>query len=240
MRPLLRIASVFLRTNRYSLMQKYEYRKGTSDHDEHQGNQEFLEILLLPAIRHAESTAEPTILDFGCGKGRNVDNVLKHGFSGKVIGVDISKANIRYCKKRFQNDKVELIVSNGLGLNNVRSDSISTVISVIVLQHIPVYSIRRTLLSEFFRVLQPGGKLLFQMGAGLSLSTPDGRPLAGYYEEKLSADGTNGNFDVQVISSEEIENDLRDIGFVNSTSQILSAFSDHQHDSWIYTEATKP
>lgn len=240
MGPLITIASILLRTNRYKLMQKYEYRRGTSDHDEHQGNKEFFVNLLVPAVRHCESTANQTILDFGCGRGRNVANILDQGHSGNIIGVDISKTNISYCQNRFRAERVELVVSNGLDMNKIGSNSVSSIISVIVLQHIPVYSIRRNLLQEFFRVLDAGGKLYFQMGAGVSLSTPDGGPLAGYYDELLSAEGTNGNLDVQVMSSKEIEDDLNDIGFVNLDFKILTAFSDRQHDSWIYTEATKP
>lgn len=225
--------------NRYALIQKLEYRKGTSDHTEHNSNPDLKTHLLGPAISHAESKPNPKLLDFGCGQGRNVSNLRDMGFTGQIDGADISSANVSACRMRFSGMKGEFFTTNGLDLNPLSTNSYDVVFSTIVFQHIPVWSIRDGLLRECFRVLKGGGLLVIQMGYGSKLETPGGKPLSSYFEDYKTATGSNGSHDVQVQNAADVEQHLLDIGFSKVSSEVREAFSDAQHDNWIFVQATK-
>lgn len=89
------------------------------------------------------------ILDLGCGTGKNLENF---GKLGEVWGVDSSDDALKFCRKR--------------GLGNVKrgtaekldfKDSIFDVVSMLdVLEHTDDVAA----LTEVYRVLKPGGKLL--------------------------------------------------------------------------------
>lgn len=227
------------RMNRYALLQKLEYRKGTSDHIEHNSNPDLGPYLLFPAKAHAERSPRPAILDLGCGQGRNISNLRDLGFAGRIDGADISKANISACRARFSGMEGDYFTTNGLDLSPFPSKEYDVVFSTIVLQHIPVWSTRDGLLRECHRVLKEGGLLVFQMGYGATLQTPRGTPLSSYWDDDKSVIGSNGTHDVQVQNSQDVERHLHAIGFTSVECEIREAFSDHQHDNWIFVRATR-
>lgn len=83
--------------NKYLKMQKNFYLYGTNNHEEHNKNNDYWNILLKPLIKN-EIPKNEKILDYGCGKGRNVINFICLGYKN-AYGVDISQSNINYCKK---------------------------------------------------------------------------------------------------------------------------------------------
>ena len=56
-------------------MQKSRYNKGTSNHEEHNSNPNYWDILLSD-LKDKELWKGKKALDFACGKGRNVINML--------------------------------------------------------------------------------------------------------------------------------------------------------------------
>jgi ubiquinone/menaquinone biosynthesis C-methylase UbiE len=237
--PWIKLIALLTGKNYFSIIQKLEYARGTSDHEEHNLNQALFSLMLEPAVAHCEGFQVPAVLDFGCGKGRNVLNLRNLGFSGRIIGVDISNSNITFCRSRFASDSEIFHVTNGLDMRAVQSESISSLISTIVFQHIPVWSTRNGLLKEAHRVLAPGGGIFLQMGYGPSLKTRSGGLLTPYSSDARAATGSNGTLDVQVQSEEQLEMHLKSIGFQNITSTVVPSFSDDQHESWIFVRATK-
>ena len=61
--------------NQYTKMQKKQYSNGTSNHSEHNSNDDYWNILL-DDIKNKDAWKDKVGLDFGCGKGRNVTNLL--------------------------------------------------------------------------------------------------------------------------------------------------------------------
>lgn len=106
--------------------------------------------------------------------------------------------------------------------------------STIVLQHIPVYDIQRTILEDFYRVMRKDGILSFQMGYGIGRQAPT----ADYYDNIYDATGTNSEYDCRVTDQRQVVDDLRDIGFEDITTTIRPSFDDN-HTEWIYIKAYK-
>jgi SAM-dependent methyltransferase len=221
----------------YSRMQKKFYARGTSDHIEHNANLDYWNILLRGV--NNENFAGKSALDFACGKGRNVKNLLSLADWKTVDGSDLSQANIQHCRNFFSG-KSNFFTTAGADTGIKDSDSYDFIMTTISLQHIPVYEIRKRILQDILRILKPGGRFSFQMGFGFDLTDPLGRPRSAYYENYYSANSTNGDHDVRVTSEEEIQKDLFVIGFRNISSIIRDSFSDLGHPKWIYVECYKP
>jgi SAM-dependent methyltransferase len=100
-------------------------------------------------------------LDFGCGVGRLTQALarrLEH-----VIGFDISPVMIDLARRlnRYP-DGARYICTADIGLDELPAQSFGCIYSNIVLQHVaPEISVRY--LGELFRLLQPGGLLVFQL-----------------------------------------------------------------------------
>ena len=221
----------------YSKMQTRFYKSGTSDHLEHNENKDYWGVLL-DGIDDSQFKGARA-LDFACGKGRNVKNLLSLAQWEHVDGCDLSEANIYYCKANFESPS-QFYVANGQDTGVPNSNYYDFVMTTISLQHIPVYDIRRSILQDILRVLKPGGKFSFQMGFGPDLLDSLGRPRSGYFENSVTAESTNGDHDVRVTSVSELETDLRDIGFTEIQSVVRDSFSDMGHPNWIYVHCLKP
>lgn len=220
--------------NPYTQMQKQQYAAGTSNHLEHNANPDY-DGVLLKCLDHTFEGAKA--LDFGCGKGRNVTNLLERLAWGWVDGVDISEGNIEYCKEEYLHQDSDWFCNNGTDLAELESGAYDFVMSTIVLQHIPVYSIRKKLLEEMYRVLVMDGILSFQVAYG---DVEDNAlPPSGYYDENMFAQGTNSQHDFRVSDVQDVIGDLEDIGFSDVRTTIRDSFSDSQHEKWLYVEATK-
>lgn len=220
-------------------MQKGAYENGTSNHEEHNDNPDYWDILLGDLKQSAKWTNK-SALDFACGKGRNVINLHKLVTWQTVDGVDISQVNINYCVETYKDYTSHWYCNNGIDLQDIQSNKYDFVMSTIALQHIPVYDIRRSLVEDILRVLKPGGLFSFQMGFGPDLSDSIGRPKAHYYENVLDARGTNSNHDVRIQNENEIVQDLVDIGFVDISTDVRPSYSDYGHPQWIYVKSYKP
>jgi SAM-dependent methyltransferase len=117
------------------------------------------------------------VLDIGCGNGR-VTSPLVHALSteGGYIGFDVSRAAIRYCRRRFRTERPDfqfyhLDIHNGV--YNPRGavaelearfpctdGAITLAFANSVFTHLPLETIRHYL-NETRRVLAPGGRAAF-------------------------------------------------------------------------------
>ena len=101
------------------------------------------------------------VLDFGCGVGR-LSQALGRRFDD-VTGADISPAMVAIARRvnRYP-DRVRYLCTSETGLDSLPPQSLGFIYTNIVLQHIaPAESVR--ILGEFFRLLAPGGLLVFQL-----------------------------------------------------------------------------
>ena len=183
----------------------------TGNHREHDKNNDYWEILLKPMFENHFDY----VLDFGCGHGRNISNILKNSSCLRCDGVDISSENIKYTEKNLNKEiedknRYKLYVNNGIDIKIIDNDSYNFIVSTIVFQHICVYEIRYNLLKDIYRILKQDGIFSFQMGFGFGH-----KAAADYYDNIYDAEGTNSLYDVRVEKSEYIENDLKNIGYKN-------------------------
>lgn len=102
-------------------------------------------------------------LDFGCGIGRLTQALALH--YDEVYGVDISSSMIEEAKKINMFDNCTYIHNPKDDLCIFESETINLIYSNLVLQHInPVCSLNY--ISEFIRILDPNGLLIFQLPCG--------------------------------------------------------------------------
>ncbi len=219
-------------------MQKSAYAGGTSNHEEHNTNPDYWNILL-GDLQAKEKWDGRVALDFACGKGRNVTNMFNLCDWARVDGVDISEGNILYNKNEYSSQNSNWYCNNGTDVSELKNNEYDFIMSTIALQHIPVYDIRKSLITDLFRTLKSGGIFSFQMGYGDNLESELGRRVS-YFENHYDATGTNSVCDVRIQNEEDVIKDLTEMGFVNITTQIRESYSDSGHPQWIYIKAYKP
>ncbi len=219
-------------------MQKSAYAGGTSNHEEHNTNPDYWNILL-GDLQTKEKWDGRVALDFACGKGRNVTNMFNLCDWARVDGVDISEGNISYNKNEYASQNSNWYCNNGTDVSELKDNEYDFIMSTIALQHIPVYDIRKSLITDLFRTLKSGGIFSFQMGYGDNLESELGRRVS-YFENHYDATGTNSVCDVRIQNEEDVIKDLTEMGFVNITTQIRESYSDSGHPQWIYIKAYKP
>jgi ubiquinone/menaquinone biosynthesis C-methylase UbiE len=105
------------------------------------------------------------VLDFGCGVGR-LSRALQSYF-GEVYGVDISEEMIRLAKEYTPFCVFLLNLKNDLSA--FQNNFFDFVYCNIVLQHQRSKDVVRSYITEFLRVVKPGGTVVFQMPYKLSL-----------------------------------------------------------------------
>lgn len=207
-------------TNKDPVVGWYDYHESFPDYDTH-------------LFRGIENTEQMVALEYGCGPARNI--IRFNDRFAAIDGTDISENVIE--KARLHLDSVGnktsiLAVCDGKSIP-FGDNYYELVFSVICLQHIASYSVRRSIFEEVFRVLQPGGYFCFQMGFG-------GRPNSvGYYDEALDATGTNGTCDVSITDEQNLIDDLTQVGFVEYDSKIDRVCQD-LHANWIWVKVRKP
>jgi len=248
--------------NKYTKMQKawyekYQRKMSIHNHLFHDSNPDLKNILLGDITADADSWKGKTALEFGCGCGRNLDTLLNLAKWKRVDGVDIAAANINYCDKYLKDlghssNRFNLYVNNGINVDVLDSNEYDYIMSTIVLQHICVHKIRKSILTDLYRVLKPGGILSFQVALDssdkshhLNGHSNDRRQTwknhVGYYDNNIDAEKTNGIFDFNCEKPEYMYEDLKDIGFlpVGISHEIRKAWEDPGHDNWIYFRAIK-
>lgn len=114
-------------------------------------------------------------LDYGCGVGR-LSRALAAMFD-EVLGVDFSEtmlAEARRANAAIAN--LRFVRNDGRSLEGVADGSVDFVYSVIALQHVPAAE-QLAVLSEFARVLRPGGVAVFQTPSCHDLRSASGLAL---------------------------------------------------------------
>ena len=132
-------------------------------------------------------TTDSRILDFGCGYGRCLGELLQEEYSD-LIGLDFSPAMIAAARAQFPDITFQEIHSLSIPLPDA---SVDGVLLFSVLTCIPTDEGQRTLVSELRRVLRRGG-LLYISDLWLQ---PDERNLTRYTRDQQKY-GIYGVFDL--------------------------------------------
>lgn len=220
--------------NRYTKSQHAHYDKlartgamNEDNHGAHNDNPDYWDILVGGT---EEGWSDKIGLDFGCGCGRNVINMVPR--FRRFDGVDISSGLVEQARSsllsKYDPDRFRLHTCNGVDLGGLPDGEYDWVMSTIVLQHICVWSIRMGYLKEFFRVMKAGGTLSIQMRYG------DKKKAVDYYHDNIKSDLQN----VVVGDPDDLIEDLKEAGFERIVTRIRDGWSDHSQ--WIYARAHKP
>lgn len=141
---------------RKGYMETSEYRNiytRERSHFFYVGNHNIVISLLRSYLKRNEQV---TILDAGCGTGLLAKKLEK---LGKVFAVDISSQALQFAKKRGVRAKRASVTKLPF-----RNNFFDCVVSIDVLYHRKVLSDRKAL-SEFYRVLKPGGIVIVRVPA---------------------------------------------------------------------------
>lgn len=214
------------------------YKNGTNNHEQHNANPLYWDLLLKDLKYTPEKFKGKRALDFGCGKGRNVTNMLSLAKFKSVDGVDVSEDNINYCIKTYTNQPSTFYLNNGEDLHQIKNNTYNYVMSTIVFQHLCVHELRYKLKQEIFRVMKRGGIFSFQMGYG-DLEWKGNNRVYPYYSNNYHVKSSNSTDDVRVENVEYLIKDLEKIGFKNIEYSIESTFSNNGHPNWIYVKCKK-
>lgn len=108
---------------------------------------------VLPFIADCDFTA---VVDLAAGHGRNSPKLLER--TNRLTIVDVVQENIDFCKKRFAGDaRVSYLRTNGFDLAGIPNASVTLVYCWDAMVHFDS-DIVRSYLSEFRRILVPGGR----------------------------------------------------------------------------------
>lgn len=114
---------------------------------------------LLRLIDVGTKPEHPVILDVGCGQGKSFKQLQQAFAPQRLIGIDFDDKNIEYSKKQIVADQlnVELMKNNCTAID-LPDASIDLVFCHQTFHHLVE---QEQSLQEFYRVLKPGGLLLF-------------------------------------------------------------------------------
>lgn len=216
------------------------------NHRGHDSNPDYYGLLLKEILDNPDSWKDKVALDFGCGIGRNVDNLLRLAPWKMVEGCDISAENIvraeKFLHEGHRIDQYKLYTTTGTTLFPIKDNMYDFVMSTIVLQHIAVHDIRTSLLKDIYRVMKSGALFSFQMAQYDSVHIK----CANYKDNVWDASGTNGSFDVSVSNPDDLVADLISFGFKNISYEIRPEWDaynksklDDTKSRWIFVKAYK-
>ena len=147
----------------YAILTDPKYRHGGGDISEFlQGGEETVNGVLAQADEFAIGQSRDAALDFGCGIGR-LTGALSQYFAN-VTGVDIAPSMIKAARRLHSDkDNCEFLLNGHNDLRWIPDRSVDFVLSLLVLQHLESTAVIESLLSEFVRVLRPGGAIVVQL-----------------------------------------------------------------------------
>ncbi len=141
------------------------FREGTRDHDVSQN----IDALL----RHIQGPAPFTVLDFGCGPGRDLKTFTQLGHT--AVGLDGSE---RFAQMAREDSGCEVLQQNFLELD-LPAQRFDGIFANAVLFHIPLQELPRVL-GQLHATLKPGG-VLFS-------SNPRGQNQEGWNGERYGVE----------------------------------------------------
>lgn len=169
--------------------------------------------------------ASPAVLDAGCGTGR--ETRIFHDKGTRVVGVDISKGLLEVARR--ENPGIEFIEANFTELP-LESQSFDGVWSHASLVHLETIEEVRAALSEFNRVLKPGGFLY------VLVKEQQGEEKTAVVSDSLSK---HDRF-FRYYESEEFAGLLKEEGFIVGEIEFVEDAHGRTEVSWLRTVVQKP
>lgn len=104
-----------------------------------------------------KQSSKPWLLDAGCGWGRTLFELERHGINGEFVGVDTDKVSLKY--GRSVSSVVHWVAADIQGTLPFRERSFHAIVCRSVLHEIKERDGGEKAIQEFARVLKPGGLL---------------------------------------------------------------------------------
>lgn len=125
------------------------------------------DIYLVDQIMKGRYTTGDTILDAGCGKGRNMHWFLQNNFN--IFGTDISEAAISHLKNKYADLPAERFTISPVEETNFTGNYFDHIICSAVL-HFAESSVHfKKMMTEMVRILKPGGSLFIRMASDMGI-----------------------------------------------------------------------
>jgi len=202
------------------------------NHKEHDIEPHYKNILLKEIVDDPESWRGKVALDFGCGCGRNIKNLLQLADFDRVDGCDISKLNadysLKHIKSFFGEDKCNTWETDGATLHPSQDETYDFIMSHQVFQHIANYEVRYSILTDIYRTLKTNGTISIHF-----LNLPIH---VDYFENRNQGSDTTLK-NVIIENPQWVTDDLEKIGFKEVTCDRVSDF--YQSRPEFYFKAIK-
>lgn len=171
------------------LVESYHKSMRRLNHHDHNEDPDYIKYILDPLTTNPEFWRGKNALDFGCGCGRNMKNLMDSAPFGRVDGCDLSLQNALYAKQWSTTASFRATTPSGLlaqatiprapepswdpplkqecetwevdgyTLHPIPSEKYDLVMSHLVFQHIGNWEIRYSILTEIHRVLRDKGMI---------------------------------------------------------------------------------
>tara|TARA_R110002167_G_scaffold156460_2_gene351215 strand:+ start:4927 stop:5634 length:708 start_codon:yes stop_codon:yes gene_type:complete len=202
------------------------------NHKQHNIEPHYKDILLKEIVSNPETWRGKIGLDFGCGCGRNIKNLLELANFKRVDGCDISKFNADYSLKHiesfFGEGKCNTWETDGATLYPCKDETYDFIMSHQVLQHIANYEVRYSILTDIYRVLKQKGKISIHF---LNLDINVG------YFDNYNHGGPTSIKNIRIENPQHVVDDLERIGFKDVTCEKVYDF--YQQRPEFYFKGTK-
>ncbi|MFH6955292.1 class I SAM-dependent methyltransferase [Pseudoalteromonas sp. XMcav1-K] len=109
-----------------------------------------------------EASNESTIIDFGCGNGILAE-VLKEGkFNVKsLIGLDLASFALKTAEKAYNKNLPDSVTKTRFFYKNNKLEELDNTVDTIISSFVMHFPVFESQLREFFRVLKPNGKFVY-------------------------------------------------------------------------------
>lgn len=127
-------------------------------------------------LPHLKKFSAHTVLDLGCGTGRNALFLGQQGFT--VVGVDISKTALQVAHRKIKKAKLyhAILMQGDIADLPFPSQNFEAIISINVIHHAKINNIKK-IVNEIYRVLRDDGIGLVTVGSDLDYKFGKGRRL---------------------------------------------------------------
>ena len=180
----------------------------------------------LPILKKANvGSKNSPILDIGCGRGEWLELLKEQNFN--ATGIDINKIMIKICKDL----KLNVIAEEGVDyLNNIKDCSIGAVTGFHLIEHYE-FDCLVELFKESFRVLSPGGLVIFETpnpnnllvgSCNFYLDPTHNKPLPSLLVKLLLETHGFGNINIMNLHPTKVISKIEEDNSIN-----LKIFNDH-------------